>query len=127
MGRASAAGALGRHGEELAAEHLAQRDYRILARNWRADPVRDGVRGEADLVAEHDGWLVVVEVKTRSSFRYGHPFESITPPKAVRLHRLAVAWARLHDRDPRLIRVDAVAVTALPGTPPCIEVLTRIH
>lgn len=118
---------LGRYGERCAAEHLAGRGYRILERNWRADPRRDGVRGEADLVAEHDGWLVVVEVKTRSSVRYGHPFESITPPKTARLHRLAAAWARLHGRDPRLIRVDAVAVTAAPGEPPRIEVLPRIH
>lgn len=118
---------LGRRGEQLAAERLTACGYRVLARNWRADPARDGLRGEADIVAEHEGWLVVVEVKTRSSLRYGHPFDSITPAKTVRLHRLAAAWARLHGHDPRLIRVDAVAVLTTRAGPPAVEILPHVH
>ncbi|ALU41244.1 hypothetical protein AS188_12190 [Kocuria flava] len=119
--------ALGPRGERLAAAHLEEHGYRVLARNWRADPARDGVRGEADLVAEHEGVLVVVEVKTRSSLRYGHPFESVTPGKSARLHRLAAAWARRHGRDPLLIRVDAVAVLLPARGPAGIEVLRQIE
>jgi putative endonuclease len=118
---------LGARGEQVAAAHLEARGYRVLERNWRARPSRDGLRGEADLVAEHEGWVVVVEVKTRSSLRYGHPFESITRPKIVRLHRLAAAWARAHDRDPRVVRVDAVAITFAHGVLPEIEVLRQIQ
>lgn len=118
---------LGRRGEQLAAEHLAARGYRVLERNWRAEPARDGVRGEADIVAEHEGWLVVVEVKTRSGPGYGHPFDSITPEKAARLHRLALAWARSHARDPALVRVDAVAVLTARAGPPSVEVLAHVH
>lgn len=117
---------LGARGEELAAAHLSGLGYRVLERNWRALPARDGLRGEADLVAEHDRQVVVVEVKTRSSLRYGHPFESITPQKTARLHRLAAAWARAHGRDPLAIRVDAVAITWPGGGPPSIEVLRQI-
>ena len=120
-------GGLGAHGERLAAEHLAARGYRILEHNWRAAPARDGVRGEADIVAEHDGLVVVVEVKTRSGTGYGHPFESITPQKTARLHRLAAAWARAHGRDPRLIRVDAVAVVVRPGAAPSLELLLQLQ
>ncbi|WP_082697132.1 MULTISPECIES: YraN family protein [Kocuria] len=118
---------LGARGERLAAAHLEARGYRVLARNWRALPSRDGLRGEADLVAEHDGRVVVVEVKTRSSLRYGHPLESITRQKIVRLHRLAAAWARAHGRDPRVIRVDAVAITFAHDGVPEIEVLRQIQ
>lgn len=120
-------GGLGARGEQLAAEYLAARGYRILARNWRAVPSRDGLRGEADIVAEHDGPLVVVEVKTRSGAGYGHPFKSITPLKTARLHRLAAAWARTHGRDPLLIRVDAVAVQLRPDGEPSLEVLLRLQ
>ena len=119
--------ALGARGEDLAAAHLAARGYRVLERNWRAVPARDGLRGEADLVAEHDGWLVVVEVKTRSTNHYGHPFESILPRRTARLHRLAAAWARAHGRDPRMIRVDAVAITFGNDGGPVIEVLQQVH
>lgn len=120
-------GGLGAYGERLAAAHLAGLGYRVLDRNWRAVPSRDGVRGEVDVVAEHDGWVVAVEVKTRSSHRYGHPFESITHEKTVRLHRLAAAWARAHQRDPGVIRVDAVAITFAHGKDPEIEVLRQIE
>ncbi|MFF0989524.1 YraN family protein [Kocuria nitroreducens] len=118
---------LGERGERLAAAHLETRGYHVLERNWRARPSRDGLRGEADLVAEHEGWVVVVEVKTRSSLRYGHPLESITRQKIDRLHRLAAAWARAHDRDPRVIRVDAVAITFAHDGVPGIEVLQQIQ
>lgn len=119
--------ALGARGEQLAARHLEALGYRVLARNWRAQLSRDGLRGEADLVAEHGGWVVVVEVKTRSSLRYGHPLESITRQKIVRLHRLAAAWARSHDRDSRMVRVDAVAITFAHDEVPEIEVLQQIQ
>ncbi|MFI7482869.1 YraN family protein [Kocuria sp. M1R5S2] len=119
-------GGLGAHGEALAAAHLQALGYRVLERNWRSRPARDGLRGEADLVTEHEGHVVVVEVKTRSSLRYGHPFEAITAQKVLRLHRLAAAWARAHGRDPRLIRVDAVAITIANDGSPSVEVLRQV-
>lgn len=118
---------MGAHGERLAAAHLTELGYRVLDRNWRAVPARDGLRGEVDVVAEQGEWVVAVEVKTRSSVRYGHPFESITRAKTVRLHRLAAAWARAHHRDPAMIRVDAVAITFAQGGAPEIEVLQQIQ
>lgn len=118
---------LGARGEDLAAAHLEAHGYCVLERNWRARLARDGLQGEADLVAEHDGWVVVVEVKTRSSLRYGHPFEAITPQKTLRLHRLGAAWARVHDRDPRVVRVDAVAITFAHDGVPEFEVLRQIQ
>ncbi len=60
--------------------------YRIVARNWRT---RDG---ELDLIVARRGELVVCEVKTRSSRRYGHPLEAVTPTKQARIRRLAMAF-----------------------------------
>lgn len=103
--------ALGRFGEETAARWLAEQGYRVVARNWR------GVDGELDLVAEHGGWWVGVEVKTRSGLGYGDPLEAITPRKLRRLHRLTRQWwneSPLTERTDRW-RVDAVAVLVPPG------------
>lgn len=50
---------LGVAGEELAARHLVDAGWRILARRWRA------AGREIDLVAERDGLVALVEVKTR--------------------------------------------------------------
>ncbi len=97
---------LGRHGEELAARHLRALGHVILDRNWRAP----GGRGELDLVTLLEGRVVVVEVKTRSSLEFGHPFEAVRPAKLERLHRLGWEWCELHRQAGRLARVDLVAV-----------------
>ena len=111
---------LGRTGERLAAGYLEARGYHILARNWRCH------EGEIDLVAEHLGTLVVVEVKTRRSTAYGHPFDAITVTKMARLRRLANAWCAESRALGRLIRIDAIAVLAPAGAPAVIEHLERI-
>ena len=100
---------LGRRGEQLATAYLTKQGYRILARNWRC------VHGEIDIVAERLGVVAVVEVKTRSSTAYGHPFDAITAAKAARLRRLAVAWCDSAATAPRSLRVDAIAVLAPRG------------
>jgi putative endonuclease len=80
--------ALGRFGEQVAADHLQQAGLEILARNWRC---RDG---ELDIVAwdPQERCVVFCEVKTRSGLTYGSPAEAVTMAKARRLRRLAAAW-----------------------------------
>ncbi len=98
---------LGRAGEDRAVTYLTGDGYRIIARNWRCP------QGEIDIVAERDGTLVVVEVKTRRSDAFGHPFEAIDKRKAARLWRVAMAWLAAHPdlaRGHRL-RVDAIGLT----------------
>jgi len=45
--------------------------------------------GEIDLVCHKRGLLVVCEVKTRSSDRFGTGLEAVGPAKQARLRRLA--------------------------------------
>jgi putative endonuclease len=98
---------LGRAGESRAVAHLRDSGYRILDRNWRCS------QGEIDIVADHHGALVVIEVKTRSSEAFGHPFDAIDARKAARLWRLAMAWMAAHPDEARgrRLRIDAIAVT----------------
>lgn len=58
---------LGRHGEALAAAFFVQKKYRIIERNYRHGRV------EVDLIAIKDDFLVVVEIKTRSTAFFGAP------------------------------------------------------
>lgn len=113
---------LGRRGERIAERALAARGYEILDRNWRCPD------GEIDLVALDGEALVFIEVKTRSSTRYGHPFEAITPGKLSRLRRLAAAWlvARGPVRGARRLRIDAIGVLAPRDAPASIEHLEGI-
>ncbi|MFD4420270.1 YraN family protein [Agromyces sp. NPDC058484] len=111
---------LGRHGEQLAVDHLVGRGMTVLDRNWRCR------LGEIDIVATDGRDTVFVEVKTRTSHDFGHPFEAITPVKLARLRRLAVAWCAATDAPVSRIRIDAVAVLAPAEAPALIEHLEGI-
>ena len=57
--------ALGKEGEGEAVAYLRDKGYAIRHCNWRAG------RLELDIVAEKNGELIVVEVKTRRNEEYG--------------------------------------------------------
>lgn len=73
------AGRLGERGEDLARRFLRGKGYRVLARNYRCP------FGEIDLIARDGGTVVFVEIKGRSSERYGSPLGAVTSAKQRRL------------------------------------------
>jgi putative endonuclease len=96
---------LGAYGETCAARHLTRNEGMvILDRNWRC------AHGEIDLVLRDRRVLVVCEVKTRSSQRFGSPLEAVTEEKTTRLKILASRWCEVHDVRPSDIRIDLVGV-----------------
>jgi putative endonuclease len=98
--------ALGDFGERLAARELERCGLEVLDRNWRCR------QGEIDIVAADRGVLVVCEVKTRRSDRFGSAVQAITPAKAARLYRLGFAWCEAHGRLRGDLRLDIVTVLA---------------
>jgi putative endonuclease len=100
---------VGDRGENAASEHLEAQGYRILARNYRC---RDG---EIDLVADDQGVLVFVEVKTRSPSAYGSPRDAVTPAKRRKLARTAAHYMLAHTEQERAYRADIVEVGMLRG------------
>lgn len=95
---------IGAEGEEIVASYLRNLGATIVAKNWRIK------EGEIDLVARLDGTLLFVEVKTRTSARYGHPLEAIDRAKSLRLQRLALAWIAMNDQWGANYRIDCAAV-----------------
>lgn len=105
---------LGRAGEQLAAEHLMRRGFRILERNYRTR------WGELDIVACDGHTLVFCEVKTRRAPRGGvaapadwlGPFDSVGPRKRNQVQRMAARWlSERHDRPyAALLRFDAIGI-----------------
>jgi len=97
---------LGRAGEERAARYYDSLGFTVLSRNWRAPG------GELDLVVASARELVVVEVKTRRSEAFGHPFEAVGEVKKARLWRLAMAWIAAHPEvaQGRRLRIDAIGL-----------------
>jgi putative endonuclease len=99
---------LGARGELIAAEHLRQRGYRLLATNWRT------AAGEIDIIAQDGDTLVFVEVRTRRGIGFGSPEESVTAAKQARLIALAEAYRQEHPAAPEAWRIDVVAVGLTP-------------
>lgn len=94
----------GRRGESLACQHLKSLGYTILDTNWRSS------EGEIDVVARDDETIVFVEVKARTSRRFGLPEESITRRKRRRLQQAGLAYLGTHELLDRPWRIDVVAL-----------------
>jgi putative endonuclease len=105
----------GRRGEDLAAARLQELGIRVLERNWRSR------LGELDIIGAIDDALVICEVKTRSSVRFGRPLEAVTEAKVQRMQRLAFQWCALHGVRPPRLRIDVVEVLLAPGRPPVVD------
>ncbi|MBQ9525225.1 MAG: YraN family protein [Bacteroidaceae bacterium] len=98
----------GIEGEDKAANYLIREGYTILDRNWKSG------HKELDIVAEKDGILVVVEVKTRTSSKYGNPEDAVTPKKIRNTVLAADAYIRFNRID-LPVRFDIISVLSSSG------------
>ncbi len=95
---------LGQRGESKARNYLEAQGYTILHTNWRYK------HKEIDLVASKDGYLVFVEVKTRSFGGMQAAEESITTSKMRYLIEAAEAYITTYERKEE-VRFDVLALT----------------
>jgi putative endonuclease len=95
---------LGQRGEELAALHLIELGFEIVARNARVG------RCELDLIATRGRLVVFCEVRARSSALLIEPVESIDPAKIARVRRAAAQWLAAQGARFEQIRFDAASV-----------------
>jgi putative endonuclease len=100
---------LGSYGEKAAEGYLLDQGYTILDRNWRCE------HGEVDIIAQREQTVVFVEVRTRSSSRYGTPEESITRYKAERLVLTMQMYLEDHALHHENWRIDLIAIECDPS------------
>ena len=108
---------LGQQGETLAGQYLARQGYRVIVRNYRTR------LGEIDIIAEEQGTLVFVEVKTRRGHQCGHPFEAVTPAKCRQISKVALEYLAETGREGQAARFDVVAVSFAGEAAPLIELV----
>jgi len=82
--------ALGREGEQIAANYLERQGFQIVAQNFRTR------WGELDIVAKKGGEYYFVEVKTRQSLTHGHPTEQLTAYRLQRFQKMTLYYAQKH-------------------------------
>jgi putative endonuclease len=96
----------GNHAENIALRYLRRSGLTLLARNYRCR------RGEIDLVMQHAGQLVFVEVRYRNRAGYGTPAETICAAKIRRLRLAAETFLQNHDQhSEQPARFDVVALS----------------
>jgi putative endonuclease len=79
--------------------------------------------GEIDIIAEDQGNLVFVEVKTRRGHQCGHPFEAVTPAKCRQISKAALLYLTETGREGQAARFDVVAISFAGGNAPVIELV----
>ncbi len=95
---------LGKQGEEIATKYLRSKGFVVLERNWRFG------RNEVDIIASDNTFLVIVEVKTRSSAAFGEPEIFVTRQKQkflIRATNVYINWKNI-DLETRF---DIIAIT----------------
>jgi len=93
----------GKTGEGLTVAYLKEKGYRILETNWQSN------HQEIDIIAEKEGILAVVEVKTRRSARFGDPETFVTRQKQKMLVKAANHYIALRGIN-KNVRFDIVSV-----------------
>ena len=96
--------AFGDAGEERACEYLRRRGWTIAARNVRRGP------GEIDIVARKRGVIAFIEVKRRTSTRFGSPAEAVNPEKRKRIARAAAIYMQERGMEDSKIRFDVIEI-----------------
>lgn len=94
----------GATGENLAATYLENHGYKILAKNYR---IRSA---EIDIIAESSGVVVFVEVKTRSSARYGLAAEAVNVRKQKKIIEAASVFLQDEKYSECACRFDVIEI-----------------
>lgn len=96
---------LGKWGEEMAAEYLQQKGYRIIERDWRS-----GNR-DIDIIAQAPdlSTLVFVEVKTRKNEVLMRAADAVNPTKARNIALSANNYVKMCRVD-ALLRFDIITI-----------------
>ena len=94
---------LGKEGELIAFMFLQKENFRILKTNWRYQ------KAEVDIIAQKDGFLVFIEVKTRSSKKFGRPTDTIDKKKIALYKDAAEGYLEKYPSEAE-IRFDVISI-----------------
>jgi len=95
---------LGTWGEQVATEFLRGCGFQIIDRHWTARAA------EIDIIAKDNDEYVFVEVKTRTSRRFGIPEASVSGHKAHHLIRSVELYRAKHKILDKPCRIDVIAI-----------------
>ncbi len=98
-------------GEDAAVKYLRENGYKILSRNYRTR------LGEVDIVARDRDTFCFIEVKTRSSDRFGLPQEAVSAVKQRQISKAALQFLKDHRLFEKKARFDVVSINCQARVP----------
>ena len=104
---------IGKRGEQIAKEFLEKRGCKILAQNYRYG------NSEIDLIALDNDELAFVEVKTRTSKKFGEPEFAVTRKKFNQMKTAAENFITENENSLEYssVRFDVIAISFEKGKP----------
>ena len=97
----------GKRSEIIAADYLKKKGYKILETNYK------NKAGEIDVVAKDKDYIVFVEVKARTSQKFGHPFDAIDERKQQKIRVVASLYMVKNSKYGTNCRFDAISILGL--------------
>lgn len=95
---------LGAEGEKLISEYIQKLGMRVLERNYHFG------HEEIDIIARDGDTVAFIEVKTRTSDRFGRPEEAVTKAKQRAIVRTAMGYMKVKRLFESRVRFDVAAV-----------------
>lgn len=95
---------IGKLGEDIAAHYLKQNGYTILDRNFECR------QGEIDIIALDKKEVVFIEVKTRTSNKYGTPSEAVNKIKQKHMLQTIKYYLYIRNLSDEFVRIDVIEV-----------------
>lgn len=93
----------GKLGEDIAVRYIEKLGYKILERNLHFSK-----NCEIDIIAQDKDTTVFIEVKTRKTLNYGHPFEAINKGKIQKIYYGVLAYCA--EKSIKKYRIDGIAI-----------------
>jgi len=95
---------LGLNGEIMAQQYLKKQKYKLLEKNYRCP------MGELDIISKDKDTIVFIEVKTRTSQKYGLPCEAVNFTKRQKIEKSAKYYLNLHNMNNCNARFDVIEI-----------------
>lgn len=111
---------LGRYGEQLGADYLAQHQYVVLHLNWKFSYY------EIDVIASKNNVLHFIEIKTRLSVTFGLPEEDADRRKWMNIFKAAKVFQH---RNPgwKRVQYDLLSIRVFDNAPPEYSLIEDVY
>ena len=91
-------------GEKIAQDYLRNNGYDILETNFYTK------RGEIDIIAKNDNYIIFIEVKTRTNMKYGTPAMAVNSTKRKHIKSVAKTFLYLNKLYGYDVKFDVIEV-----------------